>query len=167
MPTIDVDAARIAATFNRTFVSSHRTVLMLGGDEPLYLPATASQCAVIVSNRDYPASALHEVAHWCLASARRRQLVDYGYWYEPPPRCEAAQARFVVVEERNQALESIFADAAGLPFHVSLDDVDATPAMRRRFEARVSLRSEQLRDGPLPPRAERFRRALREAFGDG
>jgi elongation factor P hydroxylase len=167
VPTIDGDAVRIAAVFNRTFATSHRTVLLLGGDEPLYLPATASQCAVIVSNRDYAASALHEIAHWCLASAHRRTLVDYGYWYEPPPRDSATQARFLAAEERNQALECVLAAAARLPFRVSLDDVDAAPSLRCEFELRVAARARALVAGALPRRAARFHAALGEAFADG
>lgn len=167
MSTIDGDAARIAAVFNRTFATSHRTVLLLGGDEPLYLPATPSQCAVIVSNRDYPASVLHEIAHWCLASAHRRTLVDYGYWYEPPPRDSATQARFLAAEERNQALECVLAAAARLPFRVSLDDVAAADDLRREFEQRVATRARTLAAGALPRRAARLHAALAEAFADG
>ena len=167
MSTIDRDAARIAATFNRSFAASHRTVLQLGGDEPLFLPATSSQCAVIVSNRDYPASALHEIAHWCLASARRRTQVDYGYWYEPPPRSAVTQSRFLAAEERNQALEALLTEAAGLPFEVSLDAIGATQTQRCEFAARVSCRVEALRAGGLPWRAARFHAALKGAFGVG
>lgn len=167
MPTIDGDAARIAAVFNRTFATSHRTVLLLGGDEPLYLPATARQYAVIVSNRDYAASALHEISHWCLASVRRRALIDYGYWYEPPPRDSAAQARFLAAEERNQALESVLTAAARLPFRVSLDDVDAAPSLRCEFEHRVAARASALERGALPSRAARLRAALAAAFAHG
>ena len=50
-------------------------------------------------------SALHEVAHWCIASAGRRRCRDYGYWYIPPPRDATAQTEFFAVEARVQALE--------------------------------------------------------------
>jgi elongation factor P hydroxylase len=164
---IDAAALRIAEVFNATFAGSHRTVLQLGGVEPLYLPATADRCARVVSNQDFPASALHEAAHWCLASKGRRTQIDYGYWYCPPPRSRETQAEFLRMEERNQALESLFAEAARLDFRVSLDDVGVDPDLARRFAARVHERAQQYAREGLPLRAERFRRALHGEFGRG
>ncbi len=51
------------------------------------------------------ASALHEIAHWCIAGENRCQQVDYGYWYEPNGRSEERQFEFEKVEVKPQALE--------------------------------------------------------------
>jgi hypothetical protein len=165
--TIDPAALHIAATFDACFARSHRTVLRLGGDEPLYLPPTAERMGVIVCNRDYPASALHEVAHWCIAARARRALVDYGYWYEPPPRPAAAQAQFLAAEARNQALESLFAATLGLPFEPSLDDPSADPSLRHAFAEDIRRAAAVLSARGLPRRAERFRAALATGSGHG
>lgn len=164
---IDSVALRISAVFNRCFAISHRTIMRGGGDEPLYLPPTKSQCAEIVFNRDYPASALHEAAHWCVASHSRRQSIDYGYFYEPPPRSVEAQARFLEVEANNQGLEMVLSVAARLCFAPSTDDLTATPAARRRFADAVAASAACWRARGLPFRARRFARALAQEFDRG
>lgn len=163
----EVSAAQIAAVFNRLFRPTHLTELRGGGDEPLYLPATASAPAQIIYTKDYPASALHEAAHWCLAGDRRRRLVDYGYWYVPPPRTPAEQRTFFRHELRVQALECLLAAAVGLPFRVSHDDPAAAGAEVARFEAEVLAEARQLEQSGLPERAARFRAALAAEFAGG
>ncbi len=50
--------------FNDEFLASHNTVLVRGGDEPIYLPADAEHPRHrIVFARGFYASALHELAH--------------------------------------------------------------------------------------------------------
>lgn len=164
---IDPTAARIVATFNRCFAVSHRTVMSAGGDEPLYRPGTGSQCAQIIFNRDYPASALHEAAHWCIASASRRAQLDYGYTYAPPPRTAAQQAQFLSLEANNQGLEALFTAAIGMPFRASLDDLAAPDCQRARFERSVTDCAQRYSVRGLPARAARFERALIEEFGRG
>jgi elongation factor P hydroxylase len=158
-------ARELERLFADTFLASHRTVLEGGADEPLYLPPAQDAPARIRYRLDYFASALHEVAHWCIAGARRRRLVDYGYWYAPEGRDAAGQRAFEAVEVRPQALESLFAEAAGVPFVPSLDnpgreDVDPAP-----FAAAVAREAARLRRDGLPPRAARFRAALARRFG--
>lgn len=87
--------------FNATFETGHNTVLLRGDSEPLYLPADAncSRHRIFFAHGFY-ASALHEIAHWCLAGQRRRQLEDYGYWYRPDGRDAWEQAEFERVESR-------------------------------------------------------------------
>ena len=133
---------QIADCFNRGLGSRHGVRLIGGAAEPLYQPASAGEVAIIRYTRDYAASALHELAHWCIAGARRRQLPDYGYWYRPPPRTDAEQAAFFRVELPVQALEARLAAAAGLPFRVSVDGLDrrdssANRAAAARFETEV------------------------------
>lgn len=127
---------QIAGCFNRGLGRRHRVRLVGGAGEPLYLPG--DDWATIRYTRDYAASALHELAHWCTAGAARRRLADYGYWYRPPPRSMAERAAFARVEVPVQALELRFADAAGLPFRVSVDDLEAPPGTAEDFAALVA-----------------------------
>ena len=102
--------------------ANERGVELLGGaSEPLYVPATADTPARLYYREDYAASALHEVAHWCIAGAQRRQLEDFGYHYIEPPRTTAQQRAFFACELRTQALECLFARSAQIEFHVSAD----------------------------------------------
>ncbi len=152
----------LIAAFNAEFLATEHTQLCGGAAEPLYCPAFGAAPATIYFRLDYAASALHEVAHWCLAGRRRRQRVDYGYWYAPEGRDAAQQAEFFRVEAAPQALESVFCEALGVPFAPSVDNpcqplpdlgpfLDALAAQRARWE-----------QGALPPRAARFRTALRQ-----
>jgi elongation factor P hydroxylase len=155
-----VIAADVEAVFGALFGERFRTVLRGGGAEPLYRPASGNSPAVILYRRDYLASALHEVAHWCIAGARRRALPDYGYWYAEEGRDDAGQAAFERVEARPQALESLFAAAAGLPFRVSLDNPGRGELDPGPFTARVDAERARLLCEGLPPRAQAFRDAL-------
>ncbi|CAH0540817.1 elongation factor P hydroxylase [Vibrio marisflavi] len=110
--------------FNDTFYHSYNTKLVLGGDEPIYLPADESNSFHrIIFARGFYASALHEIAHWCVAGPKRRLLEDFGYWYEPDGRDEATQKQFEQVEVRPQAYEWILSKSAGFNFNVSCDNL--------------------------------------------
>jgi hypothetical protein len=107
----------------------------------LYLPACRRRPALIRYTRDYACSALHEVAHWCLADPSSRHQVDYGFWYQPPPRNPEDQRRFYAAEAPVQALEMLLTGACGLVFHFSADNPGADGgAARHAFEARVRRR---------------------------
>lgn len=114
---------QLAEHFNRAF-SGYNTLLSPGADEPFYQASTNDEPAVIFSTQDYFSSALHEIAHWCIAGTERRKLDDYGYWYEPDGRSAEQQAEFFKVEVKPQALEWAFSLAAGIPFRVSVDNLD-------------------------------------------
>lgn len=149
----------IADRFNRSAGSRYHAVLVGGAPEPLYLPAGPGGPAEIRYTRDYAQSALHELAHWCIAGARRRGQIDYGYWYQPPPRDLAARDRFFAVETRVQGLELLFARVAGVRFHVSVDDPGSDPG---DFERHVRVEAQRwLRHG-FPTRT----RAVLAALGD-
>jgi elongation factor P hydroxylase len=163
----DPHAARIAATFNRVFGESHQTRMVGGGAEPLYEPATACAPARIVFTRDYPASALHEAAHWCLAGASRRAQHDYGYWYSPGPRDVRERTAFFATECDVQAVEALFAEVCGVRFVISADDFAAPHAELEAFERRVRERIAVRRAHGLPSRAVRFREALAAEFAHG
>ena len=76
-------ALYLTACFNRVFSLIENTVLEGGANEPYYRPGSPN---VIYFSEYFVRSALHEVAHWCVAGAARRGLPDYGYWYSPDGR---------------------------------------------------------------------------------
>ena len=115
----------IRHVFNQCFAEQYKVRLTGNGAEPLYTPATEGQTGLLVYREDFAASALHEAAHWCIASEARRRHVDFGYEYLPPPRSAEQQAAFFQLELKVQSLESLFAQAAGIPFQVSADNLQA------------------------------------------
>jgi elongation factor P hydroxylase len=152
--------------FNETFYEAENTVLEHADGEPYYLPADADlSYNRIQFAHGFFASGLHEIAHWCIAGRRRRQLVDYGYWYQPDGRDAEAQAAFEAAETKPQAIEWAFAIACGRTFVVSLDNHGDTPVDREAFAdgVRRCLRA-YARDG-FPPRARRFLGVLEAYFG--
>lgn len=151
-----LSADTIVKVFNDLFLSSHHTCIEGGAPEPLYEPAQGDVPARISFRSDYASSALHEIAHWCIASAARRTRVDYGYWYDPDGRSEDAQAKFMTAEARPQALEWCFSQACGLSFRLSLDNLDAPPdlAMNQAFATAVLTQANDFVVRGLPPRAQ-------------
>jgi len=162
---VSARADQLEAVFQRCFHACYRTRLQGGAGEPLYLPAGPDRDAVIYYRADYAASALHEVAHWCIAGAERRQREDYGYWYIPDGRDAAQQRAFEQAEQRPQAVEWHFARAAGVPFRISLDNLTASSDDGPAFAAAVAAQARQFCLTGLPPRAEAFRHALASRFG--
>ena len=155
-----LDAHQLTRLFNREFAVSDETELIAGAAEPYYQPGAPHR---VYFRADYVRSALHEVAHWCVAGARRRQLPDYGYWYSPDGRDAEQQQAFFAVEARPQAIERYFCEAVGIPFSPSVDNVGARiePQQLRRFEARIQQCCNQFERTGLPLRAARFITALR------
>ncbi len=150
--------------FELTVGDTHRTRLQGGAPEPFYRPGLASdELSVIYFRDNYSSSALHEIAHWCIAGPERRLQEDYGYWYKGD-RGFREQREFEVVEARPQALEWIMSEAAGIPFRVSCDNFDEStldlPGFRRVVKAHVP----QLLDR-MPVRAARFIDGLVMASG--
>lgn len=162
------DSDDLVRLFNACFKSSHNTLLIAGGEEPLYRPASAEQrCHHIVFTRNYFASALHEVAHWCIAGARRRRLIDYGYWYCPDGRNEEEQRAFERAEEKPQAIEWAFHIAAGSRFRLSIDNLsgDSISNSPKDFGRRVHARLGEYHEHGFPPRARHFIDCLCSAYG--
>ncbi|HKK23713.1 MAG TPA: elongation factor P hydroxylase [Pseudohaliea sp.] len=165
-----VDAVALEQVFADCFGRRERTRLVGGATEPLYLPAQAPGAWHELHYRaDYPASALHEVAHWCIAGPARRRLPDYGYWYAPDGRNADTQRAFEVVEAQPQGLEWLFAQACGLPFRLSLDNLDGRfdREDQARFAAAVATAARQWRARGPGGRAGRFVAALTERFAPG
>ena len=155
-----IDTHQLTRLFNSVFAVSDKTALIGNAAEPYYQPGSPHR---IYFRSDYLRSALHEVAHWCVAGARRRRLPDYGYWYSPDGRDAGQQQAFFAVEARSQAIECCFCDAIGIPFSPSVDNVGARiePQHLRRFEARIQEWCNQFERAGLPPRAAQFVTALR------
>lgn len=162
-------SARLERVFHHCFSQDFKTDLRGGASEPLYQPALeAGRHHVIYYRHDYFASALHEVAHWCIAGEARRQQLDFGYWYAPDGRSVEQQRAFELVEYKPQALEWFFSLACGYRFTVSVDNLDVeqgempdTSAFRLRVFDQITLWQER----GLPARAARFYQALCHEFG--
>ena len=134
---MSLSQAQICECFNRVFHASYKVRLQGGGEEPDYLPRTGQRDALIIAREDFPASALHEAAHWCVASRRQRALPDYGYSYVPPPRSPAGQAAFFAAEQRVQTVEWYLARRAGAAFRASADDPELPVQELEYFQAKL------------------------------
>jgi len=143
------DYSVLISIFNRIFRESYNTELLLGGDEPIYLPADEKhKYHRIIFARGYFASALHEIAHWCIAGPERRMLEDYGYWYAPDGRTAEVQAKFEKVEMKPQAVEWILSASCGFRFRVSCDNLSGNCepdclGFTRKVREQVSVYLEQ------------------------
>lgn len=162
-------AADIERLFSACFYDDFRTRLAGDAVEPLYAPAAQpGDDHLVYYRQDYFASALHEIAHWCLAGAERRSQVDYGYWYHEGPRTPAQQLAFERVEARPQALEWVFSSAAGSTFHLSHDNLECAftdPASTHRFALAVLQQVGEFCRRGLPSRARQFIEALSARYG--
>lgn len=145
---------------NASVLARYQTRLVGGGDEPVYLPAAAGNVAEIRFTRDYERSALHELAHWTVAGEARRKRVDYGYWYAPDGRNAVQQSAFFRLEIRPQAIERCFCTALGIPFDISVDNLDGEVIGPNEFRAEVATLSTRLLRQGLPVRASEIYRFL-------
>ena len=162
-------AVRLERVFAACFARDHHTRLIGGAREPPYQPSHApGQPHRLFYREDYFASALHEVAHWCIAGPARRQQVDFGYWYTPEGRSAGAQCAFEAVEYKPQALEWFFAKACGYRFRLSSDNLAALGGElpdSAAFAQRVLQQARHWRSHGLPLRAGIFYRGLCDEFG--
>lgn len=143
--------------FNQLFLFSENTELIAGGEEPIYLPCSADYPHHrIIFSHDYFASALHEISHWCIAGAKRRQQVDYGYWYNPDGRTIDQQMEFAQVEAKPQALEWLLTRACGAPFFVSLDNLQGDVGNITPFKQALLQQVKQFQQNGLSLRAEQL-----------
>lgn len=157
---------QLIGVFNTCFKASYNTGLVQGGFEPEYIPAGGERPHhQLVFRHDFFSSALHEIAHWCIAGSERRQQVDFGYWYQPDGRLAKQQKVFEQVEVRPQALEAVFSLAAGHDFQVSADNLEAGMEASDAFKQAVGEQVARYLEVGLPPRAKRFREALLTYYG--
>jgi hypothetical protein len=159
------DCQDLIRLFEACFARDYNTVLVGGGAEPEYLPADATHPEHrVIFTRDYFRSALHEIAHWCVAGSERRLLADFGYWYAPDGRSAEQQRVFEQVEVKPQALEQLFCEAAGHRFSLSLDNLAGEPTDPRPFALGVQQQRERYLDEGLPERPVRLIHALRAFY---
>lgn len=157
----------IIQIFNQCFADSFRTQVVKGEGDPIYLPAEHDGgFHQVVFAHGFFASALHEIAHWCIAGPQRRLRQDYGYWYSPDGRDTAQQHAFEQVEIKPQALEWMFSVAAGFPFYISCDNLDGGyEPDRARFQQRVHQQVIDYLTHTIPERAGIFLHALQQFYG--
>ncbi|GAL28274.1 putative transporting ATPase [Vibrio variabilis] len=119
----------------------------------------------IIFARGFYASALHEIAHWCVAGPERRLLEDFGYWYHPDGRTQEVQSEFEKVEIRPQAYEWILSASAGFPFTVSCDNLsgDFEPD-RVGFMQKVHAEVLSILEAGIPLRVKMLSEALRAFY---
>ena len=157
-----MNTCQLERLFNQLFLHSHRTRLVGGAVEPFDRAATIEQVACLYYREDFLRSALHEIAHWCIAGEARRKQDDFGYWYVAEGRSHSEQCAFEAVEILPQAVESLFCEAIGVPFSVSLDDFGAGSAARAASFSQQVVTQKQRLLHQLPQAA-----SLPAALGDG
>lgn len=146
---------RLLACLNPWLERGWQTQLVAGTGEPLYCPTLqAGQPHRIYFAHGYFNSALHELAHWCLAGPERRRREDYGYWYCPDGRDARRQAEFERVEIKPQALEWWFSLASGRSFRTSLDNLSGAATDSRPFRLDVRRQARRYARQGLPARAD-------------
>ncbi len=160
------DSRDLIFLFNELFELSENTILVGNGDEPLYLPSDKSNSKNrVIFTRDYFASALHEVAHWCIAGDERRKLVDYGYWYYPEGRNAEQQALFQQAEIKPQAIEYVFSKASRFPYVVSIDNFSKEEnTYRESFTKKIIEQAQHYLTHGLPKRAGIFQARLLDFY---
>ena len=153
--------------FNSTLGETYNTRLLGGFDEPFYKAPNSTSEAQIQFRNDYSASAMHEISHWCIAGVDRLKLDDFGYWYAPDGRTEEQQRQFEQVEIKPQALEWLFCVAAGMPFRLSLDNLNGSVGDTRQFaEAVVKQAKHYASTGKVPSRGGEWLAQLSKVSGN-
>ena len=154
--------------FEQQFYDEYNTRLIKGEDEPIYLPATQdTPFHQIIFAHGYYASALHEIAHWCIAGPERQLKEDWGYWYLPDGRTAKQQKRFEQVEVKPQALEWAFCVAAGFRFNVSADNLSGEATDYRPFKRKVHSQVLAYLEQGFPMRGQQFISALQRFYQTG
>ncbi len=165
----DHNPDQLIELFNDLFLSSYNTQLAHSEDEPIYLPADEKNTHHrVLFAHGFFASALHEISHWCIAGEARRQLVDFGYWYEPDGRSAEMQRKFEQVEIKPQAVEWVLTKACGRKFNISTDNLNGEPeeiaAGREEFAENVVKQVQNYLENGLPKRAGILKQALLDYY---
>jgi len=151
--------------FEQLFKASQQTVLVKGGDEPIYLPQDDEHSHHrVIFARGFYASALHEISHWLVAGSARRLLEDFGYWYCPDGRDQAKQLEFEAVEVKPQAIEWALCLACGVEFNVSSDNLNGWQSDRFVFQDKVYSRLCDLISGGFNTRTIELIEALQTFY---
>ena len=150
--------------FNQLFYQSENTLLKSGANEPFYRAPANSSPAVIYSREDFYSSALHEIAHWCIAGENRRKEDDFGYWYEPEGRSQEQQTLFEQVEVKPQAIEWLLSLASNHHFNFSADNLIESIDASKSFKRAVTLQAQKYLHYGLPSRAQLLFNQLNRYF---
>jgi elongation factor P hydroxylase len=158
----------IIQLFDSLFLKTENTQLFGGANEPLYIPSSSETVPhQLIFRENFVSSALHEIAHWCIAAKVRRLQQDFGYWYQPDGRTVDEQLKFESVEVKPQALEWIFSNACGQKFTPSADNLIALEDLADDTafkQALVQQAQDWCKFKQLPPRAKIFIDALSKEF---
>lgn len=150
---------------NPWLIEHWHTCLIASNGEPLYLPAAEQRrFNEIHFAHGFFNSALHELAHWCVAGEQRRKLEDYGYWYNADGRSAEQQRQFEQVEVYPQAIEWHLALASGRGFRVSADNLALPDYDARPFAKAVYQKAISLHQGGLPERTQMLKQKLAQIF---
>lgn len=162
-----LDRQQIKTVFEQIFGQTYHIQLLGGAEEPLYLPAAPPDqpCNHLIYTRDYAASALHEIAHWCLASEEQLQQKDWGHWYVPDGRNAEQQRTFQRAEAKVQAVEWMLSIAGGLPFRESSDNLSGEPVDDEWFKDQIHQQALRFCEQGFPERAELLFNAFAAASG--
>lgn len=156
---------RLLQVLNPWLQSKWQTEIVPSAEEPFYRPAgDSAEFHQIEFAHGYFNSALHELAHWCIAGEHRRTLPDYGYWYEPDGRSAEQQALFEQVEVKPQAIEYHFTLACQRAFRVSIDNLNGVETDPAPFRQAVTEQAQKFQRTGLPPRAEQACALMADAF---
>jgi elongation factor P hydroxylase len=149
-----MNLTELTLLINHHYLNHYHTVLIGGFSEPFYQPAQQQQPAQIQFTQDYFRSALHELAHWCVAGEERRKQADYGYWYAPDGRTQQQQELFFRCEIVPQAIEWALSLVCGVKFDVSVDNLNNTTSGAEDFKQAVRERLENDLETGFPARTE-------------
>ncbi len=165
MPVFEHHVDDLIDLFDQLFSDTENTRLVRGDKEPIYIPASQdTPFHQVVFAHGFFSSALHEIAHWCIAGNHRRQQVDYGYWYAPDGRDRQQQAEFERVEIKPQALEWIFSKSCRKSFRISVDNLNGECSDARPFKAAVHQQAIAYCEQRLPLRAGLLVEALADFY---
>jgi elongation factor P hydroxylase len=164
---IEHNTDQLVKLFNQLFEESENTLLRMEADEPFYQAPKPGACAIVFARNDYFSSALHEVSHWCIAGKDRRQLDDFGYWYEPEGRTAEQQTLFEQVEVKPQAIEWLLSLASGHTFHFSADNLSQCIDASGSFKESVFQQALNYLEFGLPRRAQQLFDKLNHYYRDG
>jgi len=123
---------------NSKILNQFNTTIIGGFEEPFYLAFRGTEQAQIQFSHDYIRSALHELAHWCVAGEQRRKLDDYGYWYAADGRDQQQQNEFFKLEIKPQAIEWAFSIICGIKFEASVDNLNNSVQGVEEFKANLT-----------------------------
>jgi len=161
------DVNDLIEIFDQLFEVEQNTKLIAGAKEPIYIAARGDKPATIFTREDFFSSALHEIAHWTIAGEKRRQLDDFGYWYEPEGRNNKQQQEFERVEIKPQAIEWVLSLACNHRFNFSSDNLSQEINASDRFKKAVKEQANAYLTNGLPDRAEKLYLSLIDFYREG